>query len=224
MSYAGGREDYGYPKSMARFTPEDASGSSIQVQTFGGNFHPGNRAGWHPVLDIGLGGNGAPAPAVGPLSAADAHPAPHPSSWRSLREVPDLVRSLLSDAAHHEVRQLFLKQFRDATDGTHACYQAVVEAPITVLRSSWRPSLFQQVARRRARARQPPDHQGARDRQPDDLVDLPAVDGHGRRARLVRHAAGGAGWRGLRRGGLGVARRPAIGPGTPGGRRAGCRV
>ncbi len=35
-----------------------------------------------------------------------------------------------------QVHQLFLKQFRDAEDGTRACYQAVVEAPVKVLRVS----------------------------------------------------------------------------------------
>jgi uncharacterized protein with NAD-binding domain and iron-sulfur cluster len=142
MSYAGGREDYGYPKSMAQFTPADASGPSVRVKTFGGNFHPGNQAGWQPVLDIGRGAKGTPAPRL--PRAAIGRLLPSPASWRRLTEVPDLVRSLLSDSAHREVRQVFLKQFRDAADGTSACYQAVVEAPITVVRSSWRPSLFEQ--------------------------------------------------------------------------------
>ena len=39
------------------------------------------------------------------------------------------------------MRQVFLKQFRDAAEGTRACYQSVVEAPITVKRVSLRPSL-----------------------------------------------------------------------------------
>ena len=35
-----------------------------------------------------------------------------------------------------EVHQVFLKQFRDAEDGTRAAYQSVVEAPCKILRVS----------------------------------------------------------------------------------------
>ncbi|MGH2803384.1 MAG: hypothetical protein ACRDL4_10115, partial [Thermoleophilaceae bacterium] len=38
------------------------------------------------------------------------------------------------------VGQVFLKQFRDAADGTRACYQSVVEAPVRVRRVRARPS------------------------------------------------------------------------------------
>jgi hypothetical protein len=143
MSYAGGREDYGYPKSMAQFQPDDASGPSVSVKTFGGNFHPGNRAGWKPVLDVGLGDNGVPGKPRARLTPASAwgQLAPNVGGLRELKEIPEVVRSLLRGASTHQVTQLFLKQFRDATEGTMACYQTVLEAPITVTRSNWRPSL-----------------------------------------------------------------------------------
>ncbi|HEX8107410.1 MAG TPA: hypothetical protein VF516_06745, partial [Kofleriaceae bacterium] len=40
-----------------------------------------------------------------------------------------LLASLARDALALDVPMVFLKQFRDAADGTAACYQAIVEAP-----------------------------------------------------------------------------------------------
>lgn len=40
----------------------------------------------------------------------------------------NLLVDLLKLAKHHEVPAVFLKQFRDAVDGTKACYQAIIEA------------------------------------------------------------------------------------------------
>jgi uncharacterized protein with NAD-binding domain and iron-sulfur cluster len=44
----------------------------------------------------------------------------------------DLLSSLLDDAVNKEVPAVFLKQFRDATDGRRACYQAVIETKVKV--------------------------------------------------------------------------------------------
>ena len=41
----------------------------------------------------------------------------------------DVVENLARDLATGDVPMVFLKQFRDAADGTAACYQAIVEAP-----------------------------------------------------------------------------------------------
>jgi len=41
----------------------------------------------------------------------------------------DLIKNLIEDIATGDVPMVFLKQFRDATDPTRACYQAVLEAP-----------------------------------------------------------------------------------------------
>jgi hypothetical protein len=41
----------------------------------------------------------------------------------------DLIKNLVDDLATGDVPMVFLKQFRDATDPTRACYQAVLEAP-----------------------------------------------------------------------------------------------
>ena len=51
-----------------------------------------------------------------------------------------LASSLLDDMLEGRMRQVFLKQFRDAARGTRACYQSVVEAPIDVKRVSIRRS------------------------------------------------------------------------------------
>jgi hypothetical protein len=40
-----------------------------------------------------------------------------------------LVKNLVEDLVTGDVPMVFLKQFRDATDPTKACYQAVIEAP-----------------------------------------------------------------------------------------------
>lgn len=45
-----------------------------------------------------------------------------------------LAAGLLADLFEGRVGQVFLKQFRDATDGKRACYQAVVETPVHVRR------------------------------------------------------------------------------------------
>ena len=39
-----------------------------------------------------------------------------------------------------QMTQVFLKQFRDSADGSLACYQSVVEAPVNVTKAKPRPS------------------------------------------------------------------------------------
>jgi Acetoacetate decarboxylase (ADC) len=55
------------------------------------------------------------------------------SDWRSLGPADDLNTSLLAGA----FRMLFLKQFRDIVFADRACYQAIVEAPITASGYKW---------------------------------------------------------------------------------------
>ena len=45
-----------------------------------------------------------------------------------------LTAGLMGDLLAGRVGQVFLKQFRDAADGTRACYQSVVEAPVQIRR------------------------------------------------------------------------------------------
>lgn len=141
MSYAGGREDYGFAKSMGIFTPADAQGPAIGVQTYGGDFGPGARAGWRPILDL------APADATCAMTEAIdgagdvARLLRH--HWLKgekgadgkivlpglhlLGEIEQAITKGLSELS-------FLKQFRASGDGTRACYQATVEATMRVTR------------------------------------------------------------------------------------------
>jgi uncharacterized protein with NAD-binding domain and iron-sulfur cluster len=151
MSYAGGREIYGYPKTLGRFDPTSGVGDPQKVQIFGGNFTAESQAGWHTLLELAR-TRGAGAKPKG------AKRSPRRGPWHDLEEivsyfqsaaaedwdvVPDL--SLLGDVitalVKKDAQQVFLKQFRDVTLPARACYQAIVESPIHVTRTSWRPSL-----------------------------------------------------------------------------------
>jgi uncharacterized protein with NAD-binding domain and iron-sulfur cluster len=148
MSYLGGRETYGYAKTMARFDPPEGVGETVRMETFGGNFGRDEAAGWRPFLELA---------AVEELSdrAREEIDAPDEVA-RFLADDPlrldaggrlavadiRLAEDVVEDLLRLRVRQVFLKQFRDAGDGTRACYQAVVEAPIEVKRFSVRPSGF----------------------------------------------------------------------------------
>ena len=132
MSYLGGREAYGYAKTMGSFSPADGLGASVIVQAFGGNFGREQGAGWYPFLEI-----------------HERGPAPEAQSSVSPVEGPEeligqLVGGLPGDAValmlDRQVGQVFLKQFRDAADGTRSCYQSVVEAPVSIHRMRGRPA------------------------------------------------------------------------------------
>ena len=142
MSYLGGRETYGYAKTMARFQPENAVGEHVTMEAFGGNFGRDEGAAWRPFLEVEEVGPGDGVPQrplegpaglvrrlVGDLPAVSAE---GEIVLADLRLTAELVESMLAGQVH----QLFLKQFRDAEDGTRACYQSVVEAPVNVLRVS----------------------------------------------------------------------------------------
>jgi hypothetical protein len=141
MSYLGGRETFGYAKTMARFDPPGGLGDHVRMQAFGGNFGRNEGADWRDFLDV-IGG--APRPAAGPPQRSSG---PLPLIRHLLGDRPELVAGaevvlgdiqltagLIADLLAGRVGQVFLKQFRDATDGTRACYQAVVEAPIQIRR------------------------------------------------------------------------------------------
>ena len=142
MSYLGGRETYGYAKTMARFDPDDAVGERVTMNAFGGNFGRDEGAAWRPFLEVEAAGpedgstqRALEGPAglvrrlVGDLPALNAD---GEIVLADLRLSADLVENMLAG----EVHQLFLKQFRDAEDGTRAAYQSVVEAPCKILRVS----------------------------------------------------------------------------------------
>jgi hypothetical protein len=142
MSYLGGRETYGYAKTMARFQPEGAVGESVTMNAFGGNFGRDEGAAWRPFLEVAeVGpGNGDPERVLeGPAGLVSrlAGELPGRNSEGEI-VLPDIrfTADLIDNMLDGEVHQLFLKQFRDAEDGTRAAYQSVVEAPCRILRVS----------------------------------------------------------------------------------------
>ncbi|MEA2331307.1 MAG: hypothetical protein QOH58_1445 [Thermoleophilaceae bacterium] len=138
MSYLGGRETFGYAKTMGRFDPPSGRGPQIALQAFGGNFGRNEGAAWHPFLEVNAGAQTRAAPGEpvsGPLALL-RHLIGDIPSLSDAGEVVlgdvQLTAGLLADMIEGRVGQVFLKQFRDATDGTRACYQAVVEAPVQI--------------------------------------------------------------------------------------------
>jgi len=138
MSYAGGREAYGYAKTMGRFEPAAGIGDRQTVAAFGGNFGRDEGAGWKTLFEMSTEGDpseesGSHLPLEGPVALL-AELAPGFVERNAEGEVllpgMKLSASLLDDLLDGKVRQVFLKQFRHASDGTRACYSAVVEAPI----------------------------------------------------------------------------------------------
>jgi len=148
MSYLGGRETYGYAKTMARFDPPGGLAEQVTMQVFGGDFGRGEGADWRDFLEI------VAAPR---RTAREAEPATTGLLGLARHLVGDLpgleagedlvvadirlTSGLLGELALNRVGQVFLKQFRDAADGTRACYQSVVEAPLQVTRVRSVPSL-----------------------------------------------------------------------------------
>jgi hypothetical protein len=81
MSYASGREDYGYPKAMGIFSPGNGLGSPMTLEVFGGNLARNNSAGWTTLLTLERVSAGAgPAPAV--VAAGDDAPSSEPRDAR----------------------------------------------------------------------------------------------------------------------------------------------
>ena len=142
MSYLGGRETYGYAKTMARFQPKAAIGESVTMEAFGGNFGRDEGAAWRPFLEVAEVGasDGAPQRVLeGPAGLVSRLAGELPGRNNEGEIVlPDIrfTANLIDDMLAGEVHQLFLKQFRDAEDGTRAAYQSVVEAPCKILRVS----------------------------------------------------------------------------------------
>ena len=139
MSYLGGREDFGYAKVMARFDPASGLGEQVTIQAFGGNFGRNEGADWRDFVDVV---GGAPRPSAQPPKRSSGT---LPLIRHLVGDIPGLVAGgevvlgdirltteLIADLLAGRVGQVFLKQFRDATDGTRACYQAVVEAPVQI--------------------------------------------------------------------------------------------
>ncbi|OLE36555.1 MAG: hypothetical protein AUG48_07005 [Actinobacteria bacterium 13_1_20CM_3_68_9] len=148
MSYLGGRETYGYAKTMGRFDPPDGIGERQRMEAFGGDFGRDEGAAWRLFLEISADGKkGSASERADSLDGPEAlvrQLAPQALERNAKGEVVlpgvRLAASLLDDMLEGRIRQVFLKQFRDAAQGTRACYQSVVEAPIELKRVSLRRS------------------------------------------------------------------------------------
>jgi hypothetical protein len=112
-----GREVYGFAKALGRFTPDnglkrpDGELGPIRVEAYGGNFTPG-RIDWLPLLDLT------------PIDHSKMKLVDFP--W--LGSLGLIWKQVLKMAEDDSIKQVFLKQFRDAGDHTKACYQAVIES------------------------------------------------------------------------------------------------
>jgi hypothetical protein len=139
MSYLGGRETFGYAKVMGRFDPALGLADHVTLEAFGGDFGRMEGADWRKFLELSSGGQQR-TPAQRPR-----HTGTMPlvqllmGDGTQIREGEDLVlgdltlgSGLVGDLFAERMSQVFLKQFRDASDGKRACYQAVVEAPVQI--------------------------------------------------------------------------------------------
>jgi hypothetical protein len=147
MSYFGGREEYGYPKGMGRFSPATGHGDHVVIRSYGGRFSHASKAGWHPLLEVRDAGpaGGAPGAVVEGAAALAKEVtqglihealAGQGMTLAGLSVGAQVVDAILNGHA----RQVALKQFRDSADGTRACYQAVVEARYQITRVKVRRS------------------------------------------------------------------------------------
>ena len=107
MSYAGGREIYGFPKTLGIFDPPTSVGDPLTVQAFGGQFSAQSEAGWHRLFELRR--TGTP-PAGGATatqtwcSLAEVEEA-LPPAWAGLADdLPEvsLLKSILAALTGHE--------------------------------------------------------------------------------------------------------------------------
>ena len=172
MSYLGGRETYGYAKTMGRFDPEDGLGDHTLINAFGGDFGRDEGAGWRPLLEItaGSGSDGGAGEELGEMASILTHfvgDLARDERGGTMLGGVRLAGTVVDDMLAGRYRQVFLKQFRESADGTRACYQTVVEAPIDVKRSVLRPSAREwEVAIHHLDSHPIGDEMGVRTQQP----------------------------------------------------------
>jgi hypothetical protein len=135
MSYVGGRETYGFPKSLGRFDFERGVDGTMTCSTYGGDFAWDNQADWRPLMKLTvtepavpgreteLDGNDAILEYIAKLEKEQRGESLSIGDLRLLRDILEQVFGGLA-------RQVFLKQFRDAHDPDGACYQEIIEANI----------------------------------------------------------------------------------------------
>jgi hypothetical protein len=136
-SIATGREVYGFNKQHAHFEkPASIRHPAFAIDVLGlKHFEPEATGQRERLLDMRRTGNA-------PLDE-------RPGTWQSWNDaqtevLPELLKTIAADSKNkivematmlitHQMRLVFLKQFRDVADTRLACYQAIVEAPLTLL-------------------------------------------------------------------------------------------
>jgi len=131
LAIMGGREVYGFPKEQAWFAwPGDpANAGHFSIDVIGARqFVPATMLERIRLLDINwAAGAGAPEP----VTLDDFFNVLRELLFdRPLVPSPELGLKLGEELFNRSIQLVFLKQFFDAADGTKACYQAIVEAPV----------------------------------------------------------------------------------------------
>ena len=134
-SMAAGREVYGFPKSIGPVAlpgvgeaPVRLSAATLVIETYSQNA----KANLKPVMQIDRTAEGTMTGAVwGDIEQAFKALVHAWTDGADSIIVPgwNLLVDIFKILTHKEVPTVFLKQFRDAANGTRACYQAVIEAP-----------------------------------------------------------------------------------------------
>ncbi len=131
---ASGREIYGFPKGLANVQSAAGPGvlasltlDTLAVERFGADAQAGIRR----FLEIRKTGGG-PNPVTRAWKSAAEFFAEMASFFSTARPGSGLASQLTELVRQRRYPLVFLKQFRDVADPTKACYQAVVEAPVTI--------------------------------------------------------------------------------------------
>jgi hypothetical protein len=129
-----GREVEGFPKEMAEVDVADPARMSAKAWAFP-RYAPTTEVTLLPVAAATRNDPAEPEPAVLWNSVAELVEGLEKELFAG--EVPvipgiTLLLSVVEAIMKCEVSLVFLKQLRDVTDSTKACYQAIVEAPIRV--------------------------------------------------------------------------------------------
>jgi hypothetical protein len=151
VSLSGGREIYGYPKSLGRFDPAGGLGDPLAVEAFGGDFGTANRAGWRPLFRLARSPSAAAAQGAAGQSEQTwyelGQTLPRLGSLKRLENLALLdlgaLEAIIRALVGKQSMGVFLKQFRDAGGGPGACYRKIVEAPLEYVSSSISPSFDQ---------------------------------------------------------------------------------
>lgn len=134
ISLAGGREIYGFAKNWGWPTlPDTETLDAFTLDTFGGNFGRDNTAGRNRLFALERTDRDRA------LTLVKLRDMGHAIDVAAELAVPTergeivlpslrLARSLFDEFRGHQMRQVFLKQFRSAQDGTLASQQQIVEA------------------------------------------------------------------------------------------------